>query len=83
MRVMRPCKVGGPVVVIEPPGPTVDMDGDKNQFQHLIQSLKRRRALTEETGILLVENHKGMETMEEDLLDEELLLLQEDEEEEE
>ncbi|RXM31953.1 Zinc finger BED domain-containing protein 5 [Acipenser ruthenus] len=55
------------------------MDGD-NQFQHLVQSLKRRRALTEEIEILLVEVHEGMDAMEEDLLDEELL--QEDEEEE-
>ncbi|MGH0136449.1 UNVERIFIED_CONTAM: hypothetical protein FKN15_010537 [Acipenser sinensis] len=54
------------------------MDGD-NQFQHLVQFLKRRSALTEEE-ILLVEVHEGMDAMEEDLLDEELL--QEDEEEE-
>ncbi|MGH0166554.1 UNVERIFIED_CONTAM: hypothetical protein FKN15_050734 [Acipenser sinensis] len=51
-----------------------DMDGDKNQFQQLIQSLKRRRALTlEERGILLVEGLEVMGAMEEDLLDEELL----------
>ncbi|MGH0147112.1 UNVERIFIED_CONTAM: hypothetical protein FKN15_014024 [Acipenser sinensis] len=56
------------------------MDGD-NQFQHLVQSLKRRRVLTEEeTEILLVEDHEDMDAMEEDLLDEELR--QEDEEEE-
>ncbi|MGH0124517.1 UNVERIFIED_CONTAM: hypothetical protein FKN15_019004 [Acipenser sinensis] len=37
-----------------------DMDGDKNQFQHLIQSLKRRRALTEEEiEILHVETTKA------------------------
>ncbi|MGH0150010.1 UNVERIFIED_CONTAM: hypothetical protein FKN15_026355 [Acipenser sinensis] len=48
------------------------MDGD-NQFQHLVQSLKRRALTEEEMEILLVEDHEGMDAMEEDLLDEELL----------
>ncbi|RXN00939.1 hypothetical protein EOD39_8321 [Acipenser ruthenus] len=48
------------------------MDGD-NQFQHLDQSLKRRALTEEEMEILLMEDHKGMDAMEEDLLDEELL----------
>ncbi|MGH0143367.1 UNVERIFIED_CONTAM: hypothetical protein FKN15_028147 [Acipenser sinensis] len=54
------------------------MNGD-NQFQHLVQSLKKRRALTEEE-IEILDDHECMGAMEEDLIDEELL--QEEEEKE-